>query len=371
LLWSHDRGLVSLASFTLPLFALRLRLGSLLVGLSTFALTLALLGAILQGLSLNHLIANILFLLRTGKQWQYPTDLSVIGLAGVSIGVNAVILLLLGRRIYDLRRQPEKLAVLLFVALSLLAFMKIGLNRVDLQHAKMTLWAPLFALPLIAFKGLSDVLPLASHPKVRITLGLGSLLLVPLFLNTEVGRYLFVPFLLICLIFALKVHTRLQRGFALLAIALSFSFLLTNIIRPARAMLAGKAGIVSVQNWGLSDEHAVSGSIAWAANALREAGANCVFDMTNSGLINAYSKLPACTQFSYPVYAGAEDEAGMIATIAARKPAAIVISGAVDSYKIDDISMPERFPALSAQLEQDYRHQICQFGYCIGYLASK
>ncbi len=371
LLWTHDRGLVSLAIFMLPLLALRLGLGPIFLALFAFAFTLTFLAENLQGFSLNQLIENILFLVRTGGQWRYPTDLSVVGLAGVSVAVNGGMLLVLGRRMYAFRAEPAHFAILLCVALCLLAFMKIGLNRVDLQHAKMTLWAPLFALPLVVSKDQAGVFVLANHSKVRIFLGLFAVALAPLFLNTEVGRFLFVPFLLICLITANAVPSWLQKRLVFLAAALSFAFLLTNIIRPARAMLSGKTGFFSAQNWSLADNQAVSDPIVWAANTLRNAGAPCVFDMTNSGLINAYAKLPACTQFSYPVYAGSQDEASMLGAIVALKPAAVVISGTVDAFAIDGVPMPKRFPVLAARLEQDYSRQMCQFGFCIGYLTAK
>lgn len=114
-----------------------------------------------------------------------------------------------------------------------------------------------------------------------------------------------------------------------------------------------------------SNSSIVNDSMNWISNQLVSRGASCVFDLSNNGLINAVTGLPACTRFSYLVYASAEDQSEIIRALENDKPKAVVYSTSFWSYSIDGKPMNERFPVLDNYLVSAYKQQTCDFGYCI------
>lgn len=105
--------------------------------------------------------------------------------------------------------------------------------------------------------------------------------------------------------------------------------------------------------------------VVWAAQTLEDGGAHCVFDLSNSGLINGLAQLPTCSQFAYPVYASPAYEDELIAAVLDSNPRAIVWSSADWGYAIDGRNMPARFPRLTTTLATTYPNEVCRSGYCI------
>ncbi len=55
--------------------------------------------------------------------------------------------------------------------------------------------------------------------------------------------------------------------------------------------------------------------VVWVRDQLFDAGATCILDMTNSGMLNAHSRLPTCSRISYFFYADSTYEDELIAAL--------------------------------------------------------
>ncbi len=116
------------------------------------------------------------------------------------------------------------------------------------------------------------------------------------------------------------------------------------------------------------DNHAVvPEQISWVASELVSRKALCVFDLTNNGTINAASGLPACTRFSYLVYADYQYEDEVLDALKKSNPSALVYSTEYWSYAIDGKPMNKRFPRIETYIKSIYRSESCNHGYCIRY----
>ena len=109
----------------------------------------------------------------------------------------------------------------------------------------------------------------------------------------------------------------------------------------------------------------VPDGVLWASEQLRNSGTHCVFDLSNSGTINALLALPSCSRFTYPVYAATQHEPELIETVKREQPGAIVYSSTFWSFNFDSRSMHTRFPMLTEFLRVQYPVQECSLGYCI------
>lgn len=105
--------------------------------------------------------------------------------------------------------------------------------------------------------------------------------------------------------------------------------------------------------------------IKWVSAQLQDKKVSCVFDLTNSGVINGLSGIPACSRFSYIVYADRRFEAELIDTLVLKDPSVIVYWTDYWSYAIDGRSMASRFPKLDAVVKLRYMYQWCEHGYCL------
>jgi len=112
----------------------------------------------------------------------------------------------------------------------------------------------------------------------------------------------------------------------------------------------------------------VDKGIQWVSAELSKAGSNCVFDLSNNGVINGVTALPACTKYTYPVYATQRYEGDMIQELQQRNPPIIVFYSTYWPFSIDGKSMHDRFPELKNYLLKTYQYEKCNFGYCLRYI---
>jgi hypothetical protein len=117
----------------------------------------------------------------------------------------------------------------------------------------------------------------------------------------------------------------------------------------------------------LKNSSAVDPSINWVASELNRKHSQCIFDLSNNGLVNAISNLPACTRFSYIIYADKKFEGEIIESLTAKLPPAIVYSSDYWSYSIDGKNMVTRFPNLDLFIKRNYPIESCNYGYCMRY----
>jgi hypothetical protein len=92
---------------------------------------------------------------------------------------------------------------------------------------------------------------------------------------------------------------------------------------------------------------------------------DCVFDLSNNGLIEALVQKPACSRITYPVYGGPAHEVELVDALVRRQPAALVYSSTHWAYAIDQRPMPQRFPELDRYIRAHYPIEHCAEGYCV------
>ncbi len=93
----------------------------------------------------------------------------------------------------------------------------------------------------------------------------------------------------------------------------------------------------------------------------------CVFDLSNNGVINGLVRRPSCSRFTYPVYAGPHHESILISDLRDASPRALVYSSTYWSYNIDGRDMRKRFPELDKFILKNYPKEECSHGYCVRY----
>ena len=105
--------------------------------------------------------------------------------------------------------------------------------------------------------------------------------------------------------------------------------------------------------------------VRWASERLKERPTNCIFDLSNNGVINSLAKLPTCTEYIYPVYASPKFESKMIEQLQDTSPPILIYSTTFWSYNIDEKSMAIRFPKLDQYIRASYPNEDCNYGYCV------
>lgn len=363
LYWSFDRGIAGAVSLGAGTLLLALRDPVRWVSLATFGLCVGVLSVTTEVFSLQHHVANILLLAETSAQWIYRMDADRLGLTAFALGANALALLLLVGSAAQQGRLAERAPAWLAAGL-LAAFMtKIGVNRADIGHIYMSLWVPLLAAALQP--------PLRGLP-ARL-LAAGALLLLAGALGLALrwhsyGMLLVAAALLAAGLPAGRAAWPRHASAALLAL-----FAAGLVASTAKSGLqswreSGYAWLAPAQH--LPDDRAsVGAGVRWAADELVAAGAGCVFDLSNSGVVNGLTGLPGCSRFTYPVYASAAHEAELMQAVQRTRPGAIVYATDAWHYAIDGRTMRERFPALDVMLRSLYPTERCRDGYCVRLLA--
>ena len=247
--------------------------------------------------------------------------------------------------------------------LSCVMYTKMALDRIDPEHLVMALWWPLL---ILAIDGPHLPLRPASPWRGSVTV-IAALALAAAVLAAKNPSLILPLFILLASLIALLPGERLRRGMgqAVMTLCLAATFVLAG-----RAWTQWSQGaytwVRDLPRW-FAAEQAVMPGIRWSAQSLRAAGAHCVFDLVNAGLINAVAQLPACSRFTYPVYAGPQHEQQLISDLERTAPTAVVFKADFWSYAIDGRPMSARFPVLDATITQRYPREECQFGFCLRY----
>lgn len=361
--WSFDRGIAGAGALGLATLVLCRQDRRALLAPAAFALTTALVFAYSRSCSLASYLENLRVLASTASAWSYGWAPDALLLTALSLCVNGVAAASALPALWRSGRAPETVAL----ALLMVAMLKVGTNRADPMHIYMAMWVP----ALVVLRALGLALPAPQLPGRDLLLVL-----------------LAAPALLLAGLLTVKFR---QFGM-LLALALPLAAVVARrphgMPRPAAALLVVVLGL-ALAHWGYTaaqggarghyrwlgvlaaqpDNRAASApGVGWAAAELARTGTACVFDLSNHGVINGLARLPTCTRFTYPVYAGPQHEAELIAALRAAAPPVVVYSASHWSYQIDGRAMPQRFPALDAFLLARYPAMRCQHGYCLRYL---
>jgi hypothetical protein len=117
-----------------------------------------------------------------------------------------------------------------------------------------------------------------------------------------------------------------------------------------------------------SNRLSATDGVVWASDRLKESAVDCVFDLSNNGVVNGLVRRPSCSRFTYPVYAGPNHESILISDLHDASPRAIVYSSTYWSYNIDGKNMKNRFPKLDEFILKNYPKEECSYGYCVRYM---
>ena len=220
-------------------------------------------------------------------------------------------------------------------------------------------WLPLLTLSLI--------LPtLSIEAPTKLSVGLICLVSV-FFALVIMDTRPALPFMAIFLALVLSFTTHRTRRYVmqtLIALCISVPVLFAGEI--AKNVYKGRYNWLVIHITNLpTAENAVTPGVHWSAKIISESGAECVFDLVNTGLINAVANLPACSQFTYPVYAGPQHENRLTADLIRADPPVIVYRSNFWSYAIDGRNMAERFPTLDAEIMKLYPREVCKHDYCL------
>ena len=364
LFWSFDRGLVGALSLGIGCVVQALRSPRYRLSLVTFAICVPLLGLFGTEYSIINYAKNILFLLDTSSQWSYGFWVHAVRLTILLAAAN---LLALGIFVFHVDKRSLSLQewgnYIFLLTLSALLF-KMGANRADAPHVLSALWGPL--LFCLYWR--------ASNPDGQLhaifKIGFTVFLLLMFFASRRYqdAGLLLLALALLFVLYGSNFPGRAFRyvGYASMALLLIPLYSVLHQINISRTdgsykwlRLVGEAP----ENSTLALE-----DVRWAANEIAQSGAQCLFDFTNSGLINGLSKLPNCTQISYPVYASRKYEPQMIEELRQERPSAIIYSSTHWHFAIDGKAMPDRLPALAQYLQENYGNERCSPQYCIRYL---
>lgn len=360
LYWSFNRGIAMVAGLGAPLLVLAILSRAYMPAILSFVVCAGLFGLVLPGMSPSHYVDNFSMLLETSSKWQYELTAWHMRSAGIIIALNAFALLM--GLWFVLRRNPPLNQIVILAGLSILSilFTKIGLGRIDYTHMVMALWAPLLLVSLVA-GATAAPMPRLNPWAIGAVAVLGVAAMFVALLNV-----LALPILSMLLLMALALMPSRVRSLAVvLVLSMSLGGIALGGYRSIRAFELGRYDWLAAMTTPPATPEVVSDGVLWTGRKLQELNATCVFELVNAGLIHAVSGLPACSQFTYLIYAGAQNEAQLIADLRAQAPPVIVYSADYWSYSIDGITMAERYPVLDAEIRARYGEEECRYGFCI------
>ena len=367
--YSTNRGIAGTASIGLPLIILSIYSRQYLLAIFSFLFFTILISLISPVVYLQNYFENILILAKTSYQWGYGLQLEA-----VLMTVYLFLFLFLAASLNILRANQKRLvgkfkarelANLSLILLLSIFYFQSGSYRADFHHVSMGLLAFVLSFSYWDYLTPSTI----QRSKIEQTILWILFLMAPLIL---IYNFFFSIVMLAYIgnvLFEKKpsvVATRVVRRFNFNVVACTILFLATTfmLIRSA-----SQGSYKWAQDFSFSRENALSATkpIIWVAEVLTKNNTNCIFDLTNSGVINGLSGMPACSRFSYLVYADRQFEPELINALIATQPPVIVYSAKNWFYAIDGNSMKQRYPALDQYIQGAYRREECQFDYCVRY----
>lgn len=358
--WSYDRGIAGALSLGAAVLALLFRNRWYAISLVSFVATVAGLGLFFKVFSIHGYLNNVFILMETSGQWSYGWKRGPVVLTLFAIIYNIASIFLLIRESLQSKSLTEKLPIVLcFIFLSIF-MLKIGINRADLEHIYFSLWVPMLVILSLHERNIS----------IKITAGvfIGVILTATIALSISSKSYglalvVGVFFFSVTRITNENINKFSRTFFALLIVACFSSILYTGVKSFSNGQYAWIKSISSPASNRLS----ATDGVVWASDRLREHAVECVFDLSNNGVINGLLRRPSCSRFTYPVYAGPNHEAILISDLRDASPSAIVYSSTYWSYSIDGRDMKNRFPKLDEYILKNYPKEECSHGYCVRY----
>lgn len=363
LLWSFDRGITGIAGIGFACLILVVAERRYLLSIIVFVISLWILHWI-GALSFSRYIDNFQFLLATSSQWSYGYTIFEPVLFTILVAIpNGWAIYYLGKQLHQAIRTSwkETAHLSLLIILSILMF-KIATNRADTWHVVMALWMPALAFLYVCR---NNAVKLSIFAYATTTIAIVWLAF------TGLG-YWVLSGSIIPIIFAIETKypkfTRYLASPILAIVAIAIPVLLAGILKISSLYSQGGYQWMSQVSSPPTNQSLANASTLWVSAEILKVGSNCVFDLSNNGVINGVTGLPACTKYTYPVYATQRYEKDMLQQLQRRNPPAVVFFSAYWSFSIDGKSMHDRFPELTDYLVKAYPYEKCNWGYCLRFV---
>ena len=349
--WSFDRGVAGTFSLGLACLLIAIRNRQYVLSIAVFLLSTVVIASASSVTSIGGYADNLQFLFATASQWSYGWRADTIRLASLVLLLNGIVIFMA----INGMPKPWHLTVrpMTILALSMLAAMiaKASINRADLTHVVMGLWMPM----VLALYARQEMLSSVNWRWLRLQTIVYTMIVA---MNSW---YILIPTIDVLYRPAISVYkeTTLHQGSDKLK-ALYWGILNAYPIHKAEILFQRLKNPVD-------NTKLVDANVIWVASQLSKSNAKCVFDLSNHGVINGITWLPACTKFTYPVYANRQYEQEILAGLQISNPPIVIYSSAHWSYTIDGKSMRKRFPDIDAYLIAHYPFEQCHAGYCLRY----
>lgn len=364
LFWSFDRGIAGMVGIGLACLILALSEKRYLLSIGSFVASLFAMTWI-DALSFSNYVDNCVFLLATSSQWSYGYSKFVPIFWTVVVAVpNGLAIYHLGKQLHQVIRTSWKATASLLLLLVLDGLMfKIATNRADAPHVVMALW-----MPVLAF------LYLRGEYAGKLSMFANATMIISIiWLALRWGNYWFLFGAIVPVIYATETRYPGIIGYLasrrVVIVFFAIPFLFANLIRISSNYSQDGYLWMSQLSALPANRSLVDESIRWVSSEIVRVGSHCVFDLSNNGVINGVTGLPACTTYTYPVYATQRYEADMLQQLQQRNPPIVVFSSTHSAFSIDRRSMHDRFPELKDYLVKAYPFEKCHFGYCLRYVS--
>ncbi len=358
--WSYDRGIAGALSLGTAVLVLLFRSRWYAISLVSFVATVAGLNLFFKVFSLHGYLNNVFILMETSGQWSYGWKREPVVLTALAVIFNAASIFLLIRENLKSKLITEKLPIVLcFIFLSIF-MLKMGINRADLEHIYFSFWIPMLVI-------------LSLHERnVAIKIGAGVFIgviftaAILLLISPRIYGLVLVVGILFFTVARISnegINKSSRIFFKLMIVGCLGSISYMGVKSFSNGQYAWVKSISSPASNRLS----ATDGVVWASDRLKERAVECVFDLSNNGVINGLLRRPSCSRFTYPVYAGPNHEAILISDLRDTSPGAIVYSSTYWSYSIDGRDMKNRFPKLDEYILKNYPEEECRYGYCVRY----
>lgn len=361
LFWSFDRGIATFVIFGIASLYIIPRDNSFIFSLLSFLVTILFVSFVFNLFPISYYYENLLFLIKTSSQWSLGAKPSAIILSVFAICVNLLTLYLYAKY-NNFKNDYKQYSFFLVLVLTSLLCLKIATNRADYGHIVFAFLAPFWLLIKIVD---IEIKPTKILIAWSIVLIVSSTILVSIIFTFK--SVVYIPFILINLMILLFVFKKTKIILNLFRIFIVV-VLLYNVYLGIKSYMDNDYVWLSEIKSIKSNFDNTSNSMKWIANNIKHSKTDCIFDLTNNGIINGLTKLPSCTKYTYPVYANESFEKDLIDSLNSKKPQMIVYSTSFWSYNIDNRNMKVRFPALEEYIQQNYNYKVCKYNYCLRFM---
>ncbi len=372
IVYSMNRGAMTGAALAASLGWMTVKVPRLGLAFLFMAVIWTGLGALIPQFAPFHVVQNILFLVQTSDVHASPAEpvhriyraYLVVAFLAV-LGLNAV-------RYLSGDRGPRDLGILIFLTVTALCYFEIATSRIGQMRFLAGIQFVLFAVAVWwrAAQAAGGAVTRLEQGLLILLLGASITLHLVLYQDWPDQHYAWQMVIFGMAMMVVFVSNASSRPGIKRPVLIAASVLLIAMLAPALNGLRGYAasgGLAAQYDWAQVVEAAahVPEDIAWIETELARADATCVFDMTNAGMINAYTGLPTCSRIAYLFYADARFEQEIIADLLAVDPPVVVYSTTFWWDDIDDMTMSERFPGLDAVVRAQYPVETCADTYCL------